>query len=299
MVLTRKRLLLIGFILILLIGIPATLFVIQQQTDSRSRAEKATNLYYQPESTQAAPLEKELDETFTLDIFANPGTNLISAIRFEIDYDPEILEVDGDCSAAFVPDPQALPTVMFGPVCTPGKIAATVTVGGDPTKVVSTTTKIGTVTFTAIAETGDTPTKVSYGADTLVTSAGNQQQNSIDQYGENVLAAADPAFIQIGQGEGKTTPTPTKKLTATPTSTPNDGNDGNDGEDGEDGTDGVVEEELEPTATPSATPTPVVIAADPTATPTLAPTGPGETVLGFGFVVTALTIIGGILFFAL
>jgi len=297
MVLTRKHLLLIGFILVLLIGIPATLFVVQQQQEIRSRAEKSTTLYFQPDSTQTAPIERAVDETFALDVYANPGNNLITTMRLEIDYDPEILEVaEGTGSTAgFVPDPGALPSIMFGPVYTPGKIVVTLSTGGNPAGSVDTITKIGTINFTAIAETAGTPTEVSYGSQTLVTSGGDDSVAA-----ENVLSAANPAFIIVTAAEAPTsTPTPTAARTPTPSVTGTSS-----------GTEEEVADEKEtaqpelteaPTATPTATlvpPTSTPLPQD-TPTPTLEPTGPGDTIVGFGFAITVLAIIGSVLFFAL
>lgn len=303
MALTRKRLLLIGFLLVLLIGIPATLFVVQQQQEVRSRAEKSTTLYYQPESSQAAPLQKNIGDTITLDVYANPGNNLVSAIRLEIDYDPAILATASatEGEPAFVPDPQALPNILFGPVYTPGKIAVTISAGADPTNVVNTISRIGTVTFQAIGGTNGTITQVNYGTDTLVTSAGSESQ-----FAENVLSSTTPAFITIKGDEPPppdtvTPPTatpdePTEPPTRPPTATPTDVPFATATP-----TLAPGEPTFTPTATasPTATMTPTDAANPPTATPTLAPTGPGDVMLGFGAVLAVLTILGGILFFAL
>jgi hypothetical protein len=312
MALTRKRLLLIGFIIVLLIGIPATLFVVQQQQELRSRAEKSTTLYFQPESTQTAPLEKNIGDTFTLDVFANPGTNLVSAIRVEINYDPAKLATASATpgESAFVADPTTLPNILFGPVYTPGKIAVTISAGADPTNVVDEISKVGTVTFQAIAGTEGAVTQVTYGTDTLVTSAGEESQ-----FAENVLSSTTPAFITIpGDGPPPTTPptgAPTATMTPTPTTpvvivTGQPGPTGPEGPEGPQGPQGPPGESgptpvftIAPTASDTPTLTPTFAENPPTATPTLAPSGPGETVLGFGIALTILTILGGILFFAL
>lgn len=298
MVLTRKRLLLIGFILVLLVGIPATLFVVQQQQEVRSRAQPSTTLYYQPDSTQTAPIKRQVGEIFGLDVYANPGNNLITTIRLEITYDPTILEVatGTGAKAGFVPDPAALPSVMFGPVYTPGKIVVTVSSGGNPAGSVDTITKIGTINFTALKATGTSPTQVTYGSQTLVTSGGDDSVAA-----ENVLSTTNPAFIAIAAAAGPTVTVTTKPSPVTPTATSTPRPTGS--------TDEVVEEEetTEPelTETPTATPTATTIpptdtpVPTSTATPTLEPTGPGETVVGFGLAIAVLTIIGGVLFFAL
>lgn len=306
MALTRKRLLLIGFILVLLIGIPATLYVVQQQQELRSRAEKATVLYFQPESTQPNPIIGEIGEPITLELYANPGTNLISNVRLEIIYDATKLatpSAEGQ-PEAFVPNMSRFPQIVFGPVYTPGKIAVTLSTGGDPTNIVDTVQQIGTLTLIPIAETGATPTRITYGPNTLVTSGGDESQ-----FAEDVLSSTNPAFVLI-QGDTPITITPIPDTPTPTTETPTpivitgepgpQGPAGPQGPQGPAGPQGPVEEEPTPefTLAPTATETPVM--EEPaTATPTMAASGPGDVVVGFGIFAAILTVIGGILFFAL
>lgn len=291
----------------------------------RSRAEKSTTLYYQPDSSQTAPLQKNVGDTFTLDVYANPGVNLVSAIRLEINYDPAKLATASATpgESSFVSDPQTLPDILFGPVYTPGKIAVTISAGADPTHVINEISRVGTVTFQALAGTAGSVTEVTYGTNTLVTSAAGVSDNNPngDQFAENVLSSTTPAFITIA--DGSTPPpsvTPPPGATPTPTTPPSvatatptpvvvvvSGPPGPQGPAGPQGPPGDSAPTpvftVAPTASDSTaladTPTPTLAENPPTATPTLAPTGPGDTVIGFGLALTALTIIGGILFFAL
>lgn len=214
---SRKKLLIIGFIIIILIAIPITIFLIKQQQDLRSRAEKATTLSLEPASTAQTPLQKNIDDTINLDIMVDPGTNqnLVSFVKLEILYDPSKLATGGAT-------PQEKPfaeesTVMElleGPAFTDGKILATLSVGVDPTKVIQTKTKIATLTFTALDGTGSTPTQISFGPETQVLSAGVN-----DQANENVLAGTQNAFIAIAGEPTIPTVTPTTAQTGT-TGTP-------------------------------------------------------------------------------
>lgn len=188
---TGKKLLLFGFVAVLLVGIPLTVFMLQQQQETRSRAEKSTNISFTPDSTQTTPIAKNVGETIPLDITINPGKNLVSFVKLEIQYDPEKLQAD---DKAFSANTVVFPSVLEGPVYAPGKISVTLSVGPDPTKAIQTTVKAGTVTFKALANTpADTPTVVTYGATTQVLSLGSN-----DQASENVLSSPIPAYIAIG-----------------------------------------------------------------------------------------------------
>lgn len=201
-----KKILLIGFIVVLLIGIPLTVYLLQQQQEVRSRAEKSTIVTFTPDSTSAAPIQKTVGDSIPLDINVDPGKNLVSFVKLEINYDPEILATASG-GTAFQANTTAFPSVLEGPVYTPGKIAVTLSVGPDPTKAIQQKVKAATVTFTALKDTPPgTPTLVSYSSNTQVLSIGSN-----DQASENVLSTATPATIAIGGEQqiptGSVTPT--------------------------------------------------------------------------------------------
>lgn len=206
---SAKKLLLIGFGVILLVAIPLTLYILQQQQDVRSKAQAATTLTFMPPSTQVSPLQKKVDDIFSIDATVDPSTNLVSFVRLEIQYDPtKLATVSAQGADAFTPNTIAFPSILEGPIYQEGKIAVTLSVGSDPTKAIQTTTKIGTVTFKAVAAT-ETPTQITYAVNTQVLSIG-----SSDQASENVLATKTPAVVQITGEGGTTTPTPTQPQTS-------------------------------------------------------------------------------------
>jgi hypothetical protein len=217
---TGKKLLLIGMFLLLLIGIPVTLYVMQQQTEDRSRAEKSTVLSYTPASTPSSPIQQAVGDEFTVDLMVTPGTNLVSFVSFEVNYDPQYVEVAS--SNGFVPNTAAFPTTLEGPTVTPGKITGTLSVGAEPTRAIQTPTKAGTITFKALKATGVTPTQVKYIQPiTKVLSIGSN-----DQFSEDVLSSVTPAYILItGEVGPSTTPAPTSAPLPTaapqPTAAPN------------------------------------------------------------------------------
>ncbi len=146
-----------------------------------------------------------------MDVMVDPGNNLVSFIKLEIQYDPTKIATDG--ANAFAVNPAAFPSTLEGPTYTPGKITATLSVGADSTKVIQTPTKVATITFKAIAPTENAPTSVTHGLQTKVLTIAGAEQTS-----EDVLSSATPAFITIaGAAEVTETPTPTLTPTRTPT----------------------------------------------------------------------------------
>ena len=210
--LSGKRILLLGFVVVLLIAIPLTIYLLQKQQETRSRAEKSTNLSFVPDSSQTAPIQKAVGDTFSLDVSVNPGQNIVSFVKLEIQYDPD--KIATDSSNAFQPNSSAFPTVLEGPIYSPGKIQVTLSVGSDPTKALQATTNAATFNFKAIGPTDPgQPTLITYGTQTQVLSIG-----SSDQASEDVLSSATPATVVItGAGSGSPTPEPTGSVGPTPT----------------------------------------------------------------------------------
>ncbi len=228
-----RKLLLLGFIIVLLVGIPATLFLVQQQQETRSRAEKSTTLSITPESTS-----KEVGQAVPLDIMVNPGTNLVSFVKLEITYDETKLSINE--STGFVPNAGAFPITVEGPAFTPGKILVSLSIGANTTAAISNITKVGTLNFTTLETTSGGTTTVGLGPQTQVLSAGAN-----DQASEDTLSTTVPARVTIG-GSPVITPSTTVTPSFTPTPT-------------------VTTAPNSPTATPTTPPT-------LTPTPTLIPT---------------------------
>lgn len=214
-----RKLFLLGFVVLMLVGIPVSVFLLQQQQETRSRAEKATILTFSPESSASAPISKNVGEDIPLDIMIDPGKNLVSFVKLEIQYDPD--KVATASANAFQANTVVFPSVIEGPVYTPGKISVTLSVGPDPTKAIQTKVKAATLNLKAIGNTGaGTPTLVTYSATTQALSIGPN-----DQASENVLASATPATIVIGgtaEPTGDVTPTIAEATptTAIPTDAP-------------------------------------------------------------------------------
>lgn len=208
---SAKKLFLVGFIVLLLVGIPATVYLVQQQQVTRSQAEKSTNLSFLPVSSSGNTLTKSVGQTIPLDIMIDPGVNLVSFVRLEIQYDPDKLTAAS--ANAFQVNSAIFPSVLAGPVYTPGKMVISMSVGTDPSKAIQTKVRAGTLTLKALANTTtDIPTQVTFTTKTEVLSIGGT-----DQASENVLAGTSPAFITIASTISPTGPGTTIEPTADPT----------------------------------------------------------------------------------
>lgn len=223
--LTGKKLILLGVIFALLAIIPAMVYFVGQQQDTRSRAAPATNIYFSlpGEATTAATLQTTVNQTFSADVVVSPGSNVISLIRLEIDYDPTKVELTGSkitaSNGAEVPGMQT-------PVYEAGKLFVTFAATDLSRFLQGTPKAIATVSFKALAPTTGTP--LSFGPETQVLSG---DLTKIDEETSvNLLSGSTPLQVSIGAGSITTTPTATPSATLTPGTT------------------------TTPTATPSATP---------------------------------------------
>jgi hypothetical protein len=242
MKLNGKKLFLIGFVVVLLVGIPLTIYEVQQQTNTQQHAQASTNLAFSPDSSAASPISKNVGDSIPLQISVDPGKNLVSFVKLEIQYDPSVLATAS--ANAFQANTNAFPSVLEGPIYSPGKIAVTLSVGPDPTKAIQQKVTAATINFTALKSTPPgTPTLVSYTSNTQVLSIG-----SSDQASENVLSSATPATITIGGSSSipSGTPAPTVAVSVSPTATPTNA----------------------PSAAPTEVPTPTL---SPTPAPTISP----------------------------
>ena len=203
---TGKKLLLLGFVVVLLVIIPLTVYLVQQQQKLKVGAEKASTLSFVPPS---ATINKQGDLA-TFDIFLDPSTNQVSFVKLTISYDATKLSVQN-----FVPDAANFPTTLQAPDKGNGKATVTLSVGSSADKIIKTRTKVATISFNALQTATAGQTTVSFDPDpaTQVLSIGTS-----DQFNENVLLSAPPATITIAQAAvGGATPTPTP--TATPSGT--------------------------------------------------------------------------------
>lgn len=198
-----KKFFLLGFIVVLLIVIPLTVYLAQKQQEVKSHAAPNTTLSFQQTSTSPVVVNNPV----TLDLYLDPhsGANLVSFLNLTLKYDPKYLG-----SPIFTP-PGADSLLVPGnsaPVIDQanGLIQETFSVGSGGGSV-SSKVKLGTFQFTAIATTSaDTPTQITFDG-TKAYSA-----NPTDPSSQNVFLAGSstPASIVIVEAASSTpTPTPT------------------------------------------------------------------------------------------
>lgn len=203
-----KKFFLIGFILILLTAIPLTLFLLQKQQETRSKAAPSTTLSFTPTSSPSAPIQKNINDTTDLHVVMNPGTNLVTYIKLIMTYDSTKFATAG---AGFAPNVQAFPAVLSPVTYQPGKVSVELSIGTNSTGVIQSTTEVGVLTLQAIAANTPTAPTVSFDSQTTVLASCLNPQDPAscpDNEATNVLSASSPAYIAVAG-----TPVP-------PTSTP-------------------------------------------------------------------------------
>ncbi|MBI2075014.1 MAG: PKD domain-containing protein [Candidatus Levybacteria bacterium] len=213
--LSGKKFLLLGFIVVLLVAIPLTILTLQKSQETRSRATPATTLSFSPTTVSTTA-----GQSFNLDVNIDPGSNQVSFVKLSISYDQSKLSTgSGSCNDSFCPT-NKFPSVLEGPIYTPGNISITLSVGADPTAVIQAATKIATVTFKANQLTSATTATVSFDTATEKTQVLSIAQS--DTPSENVLLPNPaPATINIAAGAPLPTAAPTTAPTPTSTSSAN------------------------------------------------------------------------------
>ena len=191
-----KKLLLFGTLVLLLVAIPLTVYVSQQQQQTQSNAQKSTRLCFSATagSTTCAtsPISKKAGEAFDLDVILDPGTNQVSTVRLNITYDPTRIATTG---AAITPNAQAV-SPLINPTYANGSLIARYgivlsSVGVDISKTLSATTKIATVHFKALDTAPAGNAVINFGT-TLVLSSNPQ-----DGQDEDVLSSADQLTVTV------------------------------------------------------------------------------------------------------
>lgn len=187
----RKKLLLVGLLALAVVGLPTTVFIFQQQQETRSRAAKTVILSYTPTFTRDHPMQIPAGTTFSLDVFVDPGESSVSFIKTEMLYDSSKFELAG----GFIPNQEVFSQILESPTNTPGKIVMTLSIGSDTTRALRAKTKVGTLTLKALVTApANTQTDVTFGPSSQALSV-----NSNDSFNENVIASTQPITIAINQ----------------------------------------------------------------------------------------------------
>lgn len=180
----KNRVILFLVLPILLAVLALTIFVLGQQQQTRSKANKSTTLSLSPSSIHTG-----VNTTFTLDVMLDPGEDIVSYVKLAISYNPNFLLPMSP--VAFTPNTQAFPTTLEGPVIVDNTLRASLSIGADKTKVITRPVRVGTLTFRAIAKT-TTPSLITFGTGNEVLSTSPD-----DAARENVLANTVPAHVSV------------------------------------------------------------------------------------------------------
>ncbi len=194
--LSGKKLLFFGFIIVLLIAIPVTVYLVRQQQKTQSSAEAATTLSMLP-----TPQTKNVGENVSFDIYLDPSNiNQISYAKLVLSYDStKLATFDGTFAVAQWPSADGssfTPSIPIGPDYGPGTITVAMSVGGSPQNVLTTRTKVASVTFKTIAPTEDNvPTQVTFGNQSQLLSAGGT--GGTDEVGSNLISGLSGGSVNI------------------------------------------------------------------------------------------------------
>lgn len=204
-----KKQVIVGAVLIaIFVSIPITVSFLSQRQEQQSHAAASTTLTFTPTSSTTTPIQAKVGDTINLDLFVNPGSNQVTFVKYQVTYDPTKVQLVSS-------NPVNLNSTIFtsveGPVVTSGTIAQSVSIGSDPTKVITTNTKVGTLHFTAIGGTNGGTTPITFGTISEALSSGPNEQASQD-----VLSSTTPAVITISGGNAPSpSPSPLPTVTGT------------------------------------------------------------------------------------
>src|SRR5579872_2924961 len=220
--LSKKQLLLFGFLLILAILIPVTLFLVKHQQNTSSNAATTTSVSFNQKANSQLNLNANPGDTIDLPIFIDPGqSNLVSVVTLQITYDASVLHIK-NTTQCIIPT-GSLPTVTSSATCTAngknGQALIRLAASGVQDFITDNSsvgtrnhgkTKIADIIFTADPNATGT-TEVDFSK--ALTMAGSSQVSDPES---NVIDSYSPAVITFG-GAG---PSPSVTGTETPTDTP-------------------------------------------------------------------------------
>lgn len=208
-----KKIFLLGFIIVILVAIPFSVYIAQKRQNLSSSAAKSTILSFEPASASI-----KIGDTVTLGIALDPSagssTNQVSFVKLSISYDSSKFTTVTDSLKANPDSPNTLIEPVEDAKYESGKASIALSIGADPTKAVKTKTKIAILKLKSTAETTPTSPNITFdSSNTQVLSIASSDQTS-----ENVLSTTSPATVTVTSAT--TTPTPTSSTAPTTTAGP-------------------------------------------------------------------------------
>ncbi|MDP1722846.1 MAG: Ig-like domain-containing protein [Candidatus Gottesmanbacteria bacterium] len=194
-----KKILQLATGMLLLVALPATIFIAGQRQEIRKKAAPATTMAIVPPT-----VSKKVGEVFTIEITIDTGENQVVAAEIHITFDQTKLE------AQTITNGSLFPNILASGSVEPG--GASITVGAaDAKQPVRGTGTIATLTVIAKEQT-DSPTLIKLGSNSFVGGLG--------EGATNVLAGTTPASVTITKDRAQNTPTPPAKQDPAPQGTP-------------------------------------------------------------------------------
>lgn len=201
----------------ILLVIPVTVFLVQQQQNLQSQANPNTTLSFVPPDKTATVGEK-----IDFDVWISPGNNQVNFVKLVIKFDATKLSTQEDY---FELNAASNLSIIEGPIIGPDgdNISIILSVENDPTKVIRADTKIGTISFDTL-EAADAPTQIAFDDQQVQIRSINGANQ--DAFNENVFLNGTPATVTIQEdadvtpGQGTLTPAATPIITTAATFTP-------------------------------------------------------------------------------
>ena len=242
---SRKKLLLFGFLAVLMLAIPLTVYLVQQQQETRSGAQAATNLQLcPPDETNCPPLQPPFTNKFTqtvrkgdevqVEVKINPDINAVTWIKFLVKYDPQVLSLKTDdggeiiafeqnASSQFIIDPNIPP--VYDPDL--GTISVEMAINALNPGITGGVQTLGTLNFVAEEVTVTEADPAAFTSLSFDMTAGNTDARSSleSEPKEPVIANAIGTDVIIEASEDVE---PTAESTEAPTAEPTEGDGGNE-----------------------------------------------------------------------
>lgn len=208
MVLMKKLFLLIS-ILLIVIAIPATVLLVQRNTELRKRAAPATVLSITP-----SRVTKQVGDEFSFDVTIDTGDNQVIAAEIHLTFDQTKLEAETITNGTLFPNILASGVVDKG--------VASITVGAaSAAQPVKGTGTVATVKFKALQKT-DTPISIRFASNTFIGSPGEGTTNALSGQNGATVTITDGSTTTTGTPTPTVTPNLSGTITLTPTPTPTD-----------------------------------------------------------------------------
>jgi len=197
-----KKMFLFISIGIILIGIPATIFLVGKQKDIRALADPATTLSFSP-----ATLTEKVGDEFDLDVTIDPAANQVTVLQITVTYDPTKL------TALTFKNGPLTPSILISEKIDPsGK--AVIKVGAESTtNPIKTTGTVAVIHMKAIAASAS-PISVKFASDP------DTYVSALNEDGKNALVGSSTASVTILNADGSQATNTAPTMAAQPTATP-------------------------------------------------------------------------------